>query len=76
MLAPPEGLRAPGVPGVNPGGRPQESGGDSKAMLSKKNFCDRRMDAGRTDRRVGRNSDLDYRFGQPNLDLVRLKLRA
>ena len=32
LLAPPEGLRAPGVPGVNPGGRPQESGGDSKAI--------------------------------------------
>ena len=32
ILAPPEGLRAPGVPGVNPGGRPQESGGDSKAI--------------------------------------------
>ena len=32
LLAPPEGLRAPGVHGVNPGGRPQESGGDSKAI--------------------------------------------
>ena len=32
ILAPPEGLRAPEVPGVNPGGRPQESGGDSKAI--------------------------------------------
>ena len=31
LLAPPEGLRDPGVPGVNPGGRLQESGGDSKA---------------------------------------------
>ena len=28
LLDPPEGLRAPGVPGVNPGGRLQESGGD------------------------------------------------
>ena len=32
MLVPPEGLRAPELPGVHPGGRPQESGGDSKAM--------------------------------------------
>ncbi len=32
ILAPPEGLRAPGVPKVNPVGRPQESGGDSKAI--------------------------------------------
>ena len=32
LLAPPEGLHAPGVPGVNPGGLPQESGGDSKAI--------------------------------------------
>ena len=32
ILAPPEGLRAPGLPGVNPGGRLQGSGGDSKAI--------------------------------------------
>ena len=32
LLAPPEGLRAPGLPGVNPRGRPQESGGDSKVI--------------------------------------------
>ena len=32
ITLPPEGLRAPGVPGVNPGGLPQESGGDSKAI--------------------------------------------
>ena len=31
-VPPPEGLRAPELPGVNPGGRPQESGGDSKAI--------------------------------------------
>ena len=30
--APPEGLRAPELPGVNPGGGPKESGGDSKAI--------------------------------------------
>ena len=32
LLAPPEGLCAPGLPGVNPGGGPQESGSDSKAI--------------------------------------------
>ena len=32
LLEPPEGLRALGVPGVNPWGRPQESGGDSKVI--------------------------------------------
>ena len=32
LLAPREGLRAPGVHGVNPGGQPQESEGDSKAI--------------------------------------------
>ena len=31
-LAPPEGLRAPELLVVNPGGRPQESEGDSKAI--------------------------------------------
>ena len=49
LLAPPEGLRALGVPGVNPKGRPQESGGDSKAIKAKKNFCDGRTMDGRTD---------------------------
>ena len=33
-----KGLRAPEVPGVNPGDRPQESGGDSKVIQAKKNF--------------------------------------
>ena len=32
LLAPPKGLRALELPGVNPGDRPQESGGDSKAI--------------------------------------------
>ena len=36
ILAPPEGLRTPELPGVNPGGQTQESGGDSKAILAKK----------------------------------------
>ena len=32
------GKRAPGPSGVNPWGRPQESGGDFHGDLSKKNF--------------------------------------
>ena len=32
LLAPPEGLRAPELLGVNPRDRPQESGGDSKVI--------------------------------------------
>ena len=32
LLAPLEGLRAPELPGVNPWGLPQQSGGDSKAI--------------------------------------------
>ena len=36
ILAPPEGLRAPGVPGVNIGVWPHKSGGDSKAIKWKK----------------------------------------
>ena len=32
LLAPPEGLRALELIEVNPGGQPQESGGDSKAI--------------------------------------------
>ena len=32
LLAPQGGLRAPEVSGVNPGGRPQESGDDSKTI--------------------------------------------
>ena len=32
ILAPPEGLRGPGLPGVNLGGQPRESGSDSKAI--------------------------------------------
>ena len=40
ILAPPEGLRALEVPRVNPGGRPQESGGDSKAIHADNIFGD------------------------------------
>ncbi len=48
ILAPPEGLRVPELPGVNPRGRPRESGGDlGQGDLSEKNFFDRRID-GRT----------------------------
>ena len=32
ILAPPEGLRGLGLPGVDPGGQPQESKGDSKVI--------------------------------------------
>ena len=32
LLNPTEGLRAPELPGANPGDRPKESGGDSKAI--------------------------------------------
>ena len=32
ILAPPEGLRAPELPGINPGGQPHESGDDSKVI--------------------------------------------
>ena len=32
ILATPEGLHAPELPGVNPGDQPQDSGGDSKAI--------------------------------------------
>ena len=50
MLAPPEGLRAPQLPGINPGDRPQESWGDSKAIEAKKKFCDTgRKETGWTD---------------------------
>ena len=59
MLAPPEGLRAPELPGVNPGGRPQESGDDSKVIQAKKIFCDERKYEGWTDRRDGGNSYVD-----------------
>ena len=53
------GAACPGVPGVNPGGRPQESGGDSKAIKVKKIFVTNGCTYGWMDRRVGRNSDLD-----------------
>ena len=56
MLAPPEGLRAPGVPEVKPGVEPRSQGVIPRRFKRKKNFV---TDAGRTDRRVGRNSDVD-----------------
>ena len=60
ILAPPEELRAPELPGVNPGGWPRESGGDSKAIEAKKIFCDERTPhEGWTDRRDSRNSVVD-----------------
>ena len=51
ILAPSEGLRALELPGVNPKGRPQESGGDFKAISAKKIFCDGRTN-GRTDKQT------------------------
>ena len=64
LLAPPEGLRAPELPGVNTGDRPKESGGDSKAISAKKiyDFTAGRRPYGWTDRRVGQNSDVDRLF--------------
>ena len=63
ILAPAEVLRAPELPGVNPGGRHWKSGGDSKAIQAKKKSCDARTYGrtydGRTDRRDCWNSDLD-----------------
>ena len=67
MLAPPEGLRTPGV-GVNPGvggvgvrGQPWGSRGDPKVIprrfKRKKIFV---TDEGWTDRRDSRNSDVDF----------------
>ena len=38
ILAPPEGLRAPGLPGVNPGGRPRAQGVIPRRFKRKKNF--------------------------------------
>ena len=48
-LAPPEGPGTRGTPRVNLGGQPQGSGRDSKAILTKKNFCDGRTAHGQTD---------------------------
>ena len=58
MLAPPEGLRAPGLPGVDP----RSQGVIPRRFKRKKIFVTsdgHQTPDGWTDRRVGRNSDVD-----------------
>ena len=57
ILAPPEGLRAPNLPWVNPGANPGSQGVIPRWFKWKKIVTD-----GRTDRRVSWNSYLDYSF--------------
>ena len=62
MLAPPEGLCAPGVPGVNPGGRPRGQGVIPRRFKRKKIFVTNvvvGVGGGWTHRREGGNSGLD-----------------
>ena len=63
MLAPPEGLRAPGVPGVNPGVDPGSQGVIPRRFKRKKIFVTNVVVgvvvAGWTHRREGGNSGLD-----------------
>ena len=69
MLAPPEGLRAQGVPGVNPGGQPRGQGVIPRRFKRKKNFVTdghRTPDAW-TDRRDSRNSYVDAYTRVPNI---------
>ena len=56
MLAPPEGLRAPELPGVNPGVDLRSQGVIPRRFKGKKIVTDERTD-GRTDRLDGKNSD-------------------
>ena len=58
ILAPPEGLRGPGVPGVNPGVDPRSQGVILRRFKQKKIFVTHGRTHGRTnghwtDRRVG-----------------------
>ena len=48
ILATHEGLRASGLPVVNPRGQHKESGGDSKAIEVTKKFCDGHRTNGQT----------------------------
>ena len=48
-----------GVPGVNPVGHPRSQGMIPRRFKRKKNFVTNERKDGWTDRRVGRNSDLD-----------------
>ena len=57
MLAPPEGLRSPGVPGVNPWVDPWSQGVIPRRFKRKKKFVSSTY--GWTHRRVGGNSGLD-----------------
>ena len=60
MLAPPEGLRAPGVPGVNPGVDPGSQGVIPRRFKRKKIFVTNVGGGGAwTHRREGGNSGLD-----------------
>ena len=60
ILAPLEGLRARGLSGVNLGVDPGSQGVIPRRFKRKKIFVtDGRTDKGWTDRRVGRNSDVD-----------------
>ena len=60
LLAPPEGLRAPELPVVKPGVDPGSQGVIPRRFKQKKIFVtDARTKYGWTDRRVGRNSDVD-----------------
>ena len=72
MLAPPEGLRAPGVPGVNPGVDPGSQGVIPRRFKRKKIFVTNVVGAGWTHRREGGNSGLDL----PGLETVKRMRRA
>ena len=79
--APPDGLHALELPGVNRGSRPQESVSDSKAVYAKKNFVTNERKNGWTDRRDGRNSgvlDLSLKLSKIQIFclsvLIRMKI--
>ena len=60
ILAPPEGLRAPGYPGSTPGVDPRSQGAIPRRFKRKKFFVTYARTYTWTDRRDGRNSDLDF----------------
>ena len=67
MLAPPEGLRAPELPGVNPGVDPRSQGVIPRRFKRKKNFVTEYGSTygstyAWTDRRDGGNSGLDIKL--------------
>ena len=65
ILPPPEGLRAPELPGVNPG-----SQGVIPRRFKGKIFCDARTDEGWTDRRDSRNSVVDGLNGSKCIQII------